>query len=305
MESLQKEKNITYGLMVFLVTAWGLDYVVAKQALAVLEPLCLLFLKYSVGFLVILAIKLKKDRKSLLRKKDIPLLAACSISGEILYFNCEYTAMDYIPVSLITIILSFVPALSLIVEKIVFKKNPTKKMVIALFFCIMGVVLIIGVDFKILMEGRIFGYLLAFGAVISWNFYNFITAYLHDKYSSITLTFNQLLCTIILVSPYAIHNMSDISVFTPDVIGGIIYLGIFSAGLGFLIQVRSLHVLGPTTTAMFSNFLPITATFFGLVFLKETISLLQVIGGIIVISAGYLVIKEKGKMEEQSNGQES
>ena len=305
MTELQRERKITCFLMVLLVTGWGLEYVVAKQALEVLPPLSLLFFKYLVGFLVVWGIKLKQGGKIIFNSKDIPIFILCSITGEIFYFYCEYSAMSYMPISLITIILSFVPGVSLIIERIVYKKRASKPMLIGLLFCILGVAFVIGVDFKILFKGRIIGYLLVFAAIFSWNTYNFITASLRGKYSDITLTFNQLVCTILLTCPYVLHHGVPKGVFTPEVIGGIIYLGVFTAGLGFIIQVRSLYILGPTTTSLFSNFMPIAATFFGWVFLKESISLLQIIGGIVVISAGYVVVKEKGKMEELSNESES
>ncbi len=296
----KKERYLSYVLMSFLVIIWGFDYVVAKHALEILQPLTLLFLKYSIGLILVLSIKLKTDRKTIVRKKDIPLFILCSLCGEILYYFCEYTAMDYIPVSLVSIVLAFVPALSIIIEKVLFKRTVTKAMVIGVAVCIFGVVLIIGVDFELLFQGRLIGYLLAFGAVFSWNGYNFLTASLHDRYSSITLTCTQLICTSLLILPYAIHTMPPIEAFTPGMVGGIIYLGLVNAGLGFLITVRSLHVIGPTATGLFSNFLPITSTFFGWVFLNESISGLQLLGGAIVVAAACVVIKEKGKMEELS-----
>lgn len=296
----KKEEILSYVLMSLLVIAWGFDYVIAKNVLELLEPLTLLFLKYSIGLILIFIIKMKMDRKSIARKKDIPLFILCSLCGEIIYYFCEYTAMDYIPVSLITIILAFVPALSIIIEKVLFKRTVTKIMVIGIAVCIFGIVLVIGVDFRLLFQGRAIGYLLAFGAVFSWNAYNFLTASLHEKYSSITLTCTQLICTALLILPYAIHTMPAAAEFTPGIIGSLIYLGTVNAGLGFLITVRSLHVIGPTATALFSNFLPITSTFFGWVLLNESISGLQIAGGILVIVSACVVIKEKGKTEELS-----
>lgn len=296
----KKEEILTYILMSLLVTAWGFDYVIAKNALELLQPLTLLFLKYSIGLILVLCIKLKTDKTSMVRKKDIPLFILCSLCGEIIYYFCEYTAMDYMPVSLITIILAFVPALSIIIERVLFKRTVTRVMVIGIAVCIFGIVLVIGVDFNLLFQGRVIGYLLAFGAVFSWNAYNFLTASLHEKYSSITLTCTQLICTALLILPYAIHTMPPLEAFTPSIIGGLIYLGAVNAGLGFLITVRSLHVIGPTSTALFSNFLPITSTFFGWILLNESISGLQIAGGILVIISACVVIKEKGKMEELS-----
>ncbi len=295
---MSSQKRIMCFLMILVICIWGLDYIVAKNALELFEPLSLLFFKYLVGLLVILAIKLKLEGKSLIRKKDIPVLIACSVAGEILYFAFEYTALDYLPISLITIILAFVPAISVILEKIIYKQSPTKVMIFGILLSIIGVAMIIGVDFKILLQGRIIGYLLALGAVFSWNAYNFITASLHEKYESATLTFCQISCTVLLTFPYAVTHMPPKEAIDISIVGGILYLGIFGAGIAFLIQVKALHVLGPTTCALFSNFLPIMATFFGWLFLKETISPLQLIGGMVVIIAGYIVIKEKGKMEE-------
>lgn len=299
------EKSKALILMCMLVCFWGLDYVFAKEALNILQPMSLLFLKYSVGFIVLLAIKLKVDRKAIVRLKDIPWFILCSLTGEILYFFCEYGAMDYIPVSLITIILSFVPAVSIFIDRILYKKKASPKMLLGVMACIIGVIIVIGADFRVLLEGRILGYLLAFGAVISWNCYNFITAKVSENYNSATMSFTQLTCTVLMVMPYALHNMPPIDDFTPGVIGGIIYLGCVSAGVGFFIMVYGLKVLGPTISAMFSNFLPVTATIFGWLFLGETIGMMQFAGGALVIASSCVVIAEKGKMEEQSNDREA
>lgn len=287
-----------YFLMGCLILIWSFDYIVAKNALETFEPLTLLYLKYLVGLLLMVLIKQYYDRSWKLRKKDILTLIACSIFGEILYFYCEYSAMSYLPVSLITILLSFVPAVSIVLEVIIYKVNPTKKLIAGVGFSIFGVVLIIGVDWNVMLDGRIIGYLLAFGAIFSWNAYNFITASLHKEYSSISLTVMQLTCTIIMLTPYIFVNMPSSNVFTPSIIGGIMYLGVFGAGLGFLIQVKALNIIGPTIASLFSNFMPVTTTILGWFFLKETITLLQMAGGIIVIASGYFVIKEKGKVEE-------
>lgn len=298
---MDSRKRNMYLLMIVLVFAWGLEYIFAKQALAFMEPLTLVFFKYLIGFAAALIIKLKAEGKSLMRKKDIPIFLFCALFGEIGYFYFEYSAMGFLPVSLVTIVLAFVPALSIIIDKVVFKKKVTKKMTAGILLSIIGIALVIGVDYHILFQGRIVGYLLAFGAVLTWNLYNFLTASLHERYESATLTLNQLICTILLVWPYAFTHMPDWKTITAGVVGGVLYLGILSTGIGFIIFVRSLHILGPTVTAIFSNFLPVTTTLFGWLILKETILPVQMLGGAVVIAAGYLVIKEKGRLEELSH----
>jgi drug/metabolite transporter (DMT)-like permease len=290
-----------YLVMILLVFSWGLEYIFAKQALNIMEPLTLVFFKYLIGLAVTAAIKLKTEGKSLIRKKDVPIFIFCAIFGEVGYFYFEYSAMGYLPVSLVTIVLAFVPALSIIIDKALFKKKTTKKMTAGIILSIIGIAMVIGVDWHILFQGRIVGYLFAFGAVIAWNLYNFLTASLHDRYGSATLTLNQIICSLLLVLPYAFGHMPEPGSVTIGVVGGVLYLGLLTTGVGFIIFVRSLHVLGPTVTAIFSNFLPVTTTLFGWLILKETILPVQMLGGAIVIAAGYLVIKEKGRLEELSH----
>jgi len=297
----KKEKKLMYFYMICLIIMWSFDYIVAKNALETIEPLVLLYLKYSVALFFMLIIKQVMDRGLKLQRRDIFTLLACSILGEILYFYCEYSAMDYLTVSVITILLAFVPALSIISEIILYRKMPSAKLVAGVVTCGVGVALVIGVDFKDLFDGKIIGYLLVLGAVFSWNAYNFITAALHDRYSSISLTVIQLSCVLVILAPYMVMNLPNLSDFTPVTIGGIMYLGVFGAGLGFLIQVRALHIIGPTATSLFSNFMPISTTALGWFFLNETISFIQITGGIVIIASGYFVIREKGKMEELCN----
>ena len=296
-----KTKAFANALMVFLVMDWGFEYICAKHAMELLHPIVIIFFKYSIGIVLVFIIKLKLDKGSLFRLKDIPLLVICAITGDVLYYYADYEAMNYMPISLVTIMLALVPMVSVLIEKVVFKKKASIKLVVGLVGCIIGIGLVIGADFKMLMEGRLIGYLLCLVAVMAWNIFNFITSKLTEGYSGITLTFNQLLCTILLTMPFAVTHMPSPQVMTPSVVGGLLYIGIISAGLGFYIYVYALGILGPTTNSVYSNFLPITAGFFGWVFLGEMISPLQLVGGVVVITTGYIVIKEKGKLEEEYN----
>lgn len=295
---MDSRKRNMYLLMTALVFAWGIEYIFAKQALDVMEPLTLVFFKYLIGFVLCLAIKLKAEGRSLIRKKDIPIFIFCAVVGEVGYFYLEYTAIGYLPVSLVTIILALVPALSIVIDKVLYKKTATRKMIAGIILSIVGIALVIGMDLDILLQGRLIGYLLAFGAVIAWNLYNFLTASLHDRYQYITLTLNQIVCSFLLCAPYALANLPDPGRITAGVAGGVLFLGLVSTGIGFIIYVRSLDILGPTVTAIFSNFLPVTTTLFGWLILKESILPVQMAGGAVVIAAGCLVIKEKGRLEE-------
>ena len=201
MNSNKSTRIKAHILMSFLVILWGFDYVVAKFGMYDLTPTGLLFSRIVIGAATLGIVKIIRRDKSFIHKRDIPLVIACAVFGEVLYFECEFNAMTYLPVSLLTILLAFVPALSVVIERVVYKRRANSKIVLGVVFCIVGIVFVIGADFSILLQGRLLGYLLAFGAVICWNLFNFITAKL-EEYDSLTLAFLQLTCAGIILAPW-------------------------------------------------------------------------------------------------------
>lgn len=290
-------RKLAHILMVFTVTSWGFEYSLAKDAMNAIAPITLVCFKYTIALVVIALVKFRLEGKSGMKRADIMLFMLCAATGEVLYFYMEYEAMSYMPVSLITLMLTFVPVVSIFVEWVAFKKTPSLALLLGVLVSLCGLVLIIGVDVSTVLQGRLPGYLLCLGAVFSWNIYNFITSHLGERYQPLTLTFNQLTCTVLLSWPLALANLPDSADLTWTVAGEVLYLGIISGGLSFVIYVAALYTLGPTTVSVYANFMPITATFFGWILLHEMISGMQMIGGIIVIASGYFIIREQGRME--------
>lgn len=295
---LLDSKKVIYVLMTLLVFMWGMEYIAAKSALDAVKPLSLVCIKYCVGLVLLMIVKTIVDRRFPLKVRDIPLLLLCSLFGDVIYFGSEYAAMSYLPVSVITIILAFVPCVSIFIEMVRYKNKPTGGILLGVLASVVGVALVIGADVEELFQGKYIGYLLAFGAVICWNIYNFLTKDLSEKYSPLDLTILQQVCAILLVLPYAIKNLPEAEIITPSVVTGVLYLGIVSAFIGFLIYIKAIDVIGPTPCALYSNFLPVTSTFFGWIILGEYVSPTQILGGVIVIAAGAFVIHKKGKEED-------
>lgn len=295
---MKKEKLVTYIMLAVLVAAWGLDYIGAKIALVTLDTFVLLFFRYSLALVSVFIVKMIVDRKFKIRLKDIPIFILCALTGEIGYFYLEYTAIAYLPLSILTLILAWVPVASLLIEKVLYNRKITWIMVVGVIVSMIGVGIIIGADYKLLFQGKLIGYMLAFGAVLSWNAYNFLTAKLGDHYSDTSLSIYQIICTTLFIAPYAFMHMPAPGAVTPEIVFWVSFIGLGSAGLGFIVYVRAINVLGVTPTALFSNFLPISTTIFSWIFFKEMIAPIQIFGGIIVIIAACVVIYEKGRVDK-------
>jgi drug/metabolite transporter (DMT)-like permease len=84
---------------------------------------------------------------------------------------------------------------------------------------------------------------------------------------------------------------------TPAAIVGAVYLGVVSCALGFFIYVNALSVIGATPCALFSTFMPVTAAFFGRIILNETLTPLQIVGGLIVVVSACVVLRQKSLLD--------
>ncbi|MGI6736248.1 MAG: DMT family transporter [Anaerovoracaceae bacterium] len=290
-------KGRYHFLMTLLVTSWGLEYALAKDALAVIDPVTLMTFKYVIGIGAVALILAFTSGFQKLRRQDLLLVVLCSLFGEVMYFFCEYKAMDTLPVAVITIVLGFVPVLSIIVERLLFKRRPSGMLVLFMCINIAGIVLTIGGGISMPTGGKVVGYFFCLGAMASWVCYNFLTDKIASSYSAILVAFYQMVFACLMTLPYSLCHLPDPVQLTSRVILEVVYLGLASAGFGFLAYVIGIKNLGPTIASIYSNFLPVTTAIFGVLLLGQELSLLQIIGGIVVIAAGLFVIREKARLE--------
>jgi drug/metabolite transporter (DMT)-like permease len=219
----------------------------------------------------------------------------CAVFGDIIYWVGEYGAMHYMQISLVTIVLAFVPVVSIILEIFIYKVRPTPAIVAGISVCIVGVALVVGADVKALMSGQFIGFILAGIAVVSWNIYNFITARLSGDYKPLDVTIYQLTAAVLVALPYTLFHLPPAAAVDASFTFDVLYLALPSTCFSFVVYINSVRSLGVTPSALFSNMLPVTSTFFGWLCLGEMIAPLQIVGGVVVVAAGSVVIWLKGK----------
>jgi drug/metabolite transporter (DMT)-like permease len=288
-------KPLNYVLMTILVIVWGYEYVAAKGAMESVPPISLVCFKYGIALVILVCYKLICDRTFPLRKRDAGFFALCALFGDIMYWVGEYGAMHYMQISLVTIVLAFVPAVSILLEIFLYKVRPTLPVAAGILVCIAGVALVVGADFDGILKGKFMGFLLAGVAVVSWNIYNFLTARLSGAYKPVDVAIYQLAAAVAISLPYTLLHLPPAEAVDAAFVGQVLYLALPSTVFSFVVYINSVRSLGVTPSALFSNMLPVTSTFFGWLCLGETIAPLQIVGGIVVVAAGSAVIRLKGR----------
>jgi drug/metabolite transporter (DMT)-like permease len=80
--------------------------------------------------------------------------------------------------------------------------------------------------------------------------------------------------------------------FSRTAVGAVVYLGVFSTALAFVIYFTILERYGALETSLVAYLVPVVATIAGVVLLDETITLATV-GGFVVVFLGFALLKRR------------
>jgi drug/metabolite transporter (DMT)-like permease len=79
--------------------------------------------------------------------------------------------------------------------------------------------------------------------------------------------------------------------------GAVLFSGLLSIGVAYLLWYRGVQILGAAPTAIFSNLTPVVAMVAGIVMLRERLTLFSVAGAIMVL-AGVLLVRRTPRPAE-------
>jgi drug/metabolite transporter (DMT)-like permease len=235
----------------------------------------------------LLITKQKIDIKTI--KKDLLLLL---ISGMAMGINwiLLFEAYNYTSVSVATLSYYFAPVLVMVVSPILFKEKLSILQIICFVGSTIGLVLLTGISDlngnSSNLKGIIFGILAAifYATVIIFN--KFIKGV-----SGVNRTFLQFVSSIIVLLPYVLLT-SGINVLKLEGVSFIylLIIGIMHTGICYCMYFSSVKELRGQEVAIFSYIDPLVAVIVSLIFLKETMGVFQIIGGILIL--GFSVLNE-------------
>ncbi len=130
--------------------------------------------------------------------------------------------------------------------------------------------------------------LLATGLV--WALYNFATQNVVQRYSTFTVIFWQTLIGAAAFLPLALLEAGSWQTPTLPGLMGALYLGAFCSIAAFILYGYGLRGLDPGSAVSMVNLVPIFGLILAVVGLKEEVSLMQVIGGLIVVGGVTLSV---------------
>lgn len=215
-------------------------------------------------------------------KKEIPLLV---LSGVAMGFNwiLLFEAYKYTTVSVATLSYYFAPVIVTVACPILFKEKMGAKQIICFVMSTLGIVLITGIGDLSQGSSHIKGILFGLGAATLYA-----TVILLNKFTKtvdgIHRTFMQFLSAIAVLVPYVLLT-DGVNIGTLNGRGWVFLLviGLVHTGITYCLYFSSLKEMSGQKVAILSYIDPLVAVLISVVVLKEPLTPLQAVGGLMIL----------------------
>jgi drug/metabolite transporter (DMT)-like permease len=280
-----------YLAMAALALIWGVSFLLIKVAVQDMSPAVLLLLRAASGFLA-LAVILKVMGRPLLGdgwKTRLGSFAIMAITNAIVPWIAIAWGEERISSGLASILNS---TTTLWTAVIIYWAMPSERpsivnyVGVVLGFC--GVVVLVLPD--ILSHGvsaNFFGAMAVLVAALSYALNAIYQRLKMRNVSVFDVSIGQLAASTVFAIPLAIPSLQNVHV-APLSMAAVIALGAGGTGVAYLLYYYVMNELGAVRAAGVTLLVPVTAVFWGVVLLHETLSLPIVIG-MIVILAGIVL----------------
>lgn len=296
----EKRKSLLTDLsLLFIAFVWALNFSVIKASLSEIDPYSFNAARFILASLFVWIVVAKRGQWFRVENKDWVLLICLGLLGSLLYQWLFIVGINLSLAANAAVMLGTIPIWVAIISHFlaIEKMNRFKTIGVILGFC--GVVLIIVYgknpisfgsdtfvgDMAILLAALVFAIFTIFSK-------QHLTTYSPLQYSAFMVTFGAVTLSFLAIPHISATDWSSV---TWAGVGGLLFSGILSIGLAFIIWNNGIKRVGTVRTATYQNLVPVLGLIFGIVLLGETLELLQYAGSAVVIS-GILLTRYGGRI---------
>lgn len=257
------------------VCAWGSLYVVSRYLLIYLSPFVILAGRHLIAavtlFILLHKKKIKANGQCQVKREDWKYFIIIGVFG---HFFCVATQLIGTALSgaaIASLINSLNPVVMILIAVPLLKEKITIKKIIAIFFCTVGVLIIIE---NIKGKNTLMGIVFSLISVLIWSLISVLMKKLANFYDPQVIVTYSMPFALLFSIPLAIKSGIDLTWNFKECIGiicGLLYLGIVCTAMTNILWNKSLKLIEAGKCAMFYPLQPVIATILSAIFLQEKI----------------------------------
>ena len=285
------KKNTYIGIALAIITTiiWSGNFIIARGVYKEIPPISLAFYRWLLASIIIFFISYKKFiAEKTFVFKHWKYLFWVALMGITLFNTFIYIAGHYTSaINLALIGTTSAPVFAIIISAIFLHEHITPLRIAGLLFCIAGVLVLLSkgsiatlLAFKF-SAGDVWILLSAF----VFSIYTVLVKRKPATISPITFLFAIFIGGTLLLLPLFIIETLVMPpvIWGKNLFGSILYLGIGASVISFFCWNAAIARIGSIRTALFGNLIPIFSTLEAVWLLGETITVVHIISGALVI----------------------
>jgi drug/metabolite transporter (DMT)-like permease len=267
---------------------WAGNYVVGKYIVVSISPFWITLLRWSIAllFLIPLAYLVERPNWALVKKHWLSL-ALMGGFGVVGFSLISYFALEYTSPTNAAFVEALIPAFVVIFSVLLLNERISLLQVTGFLLSCFGVLVLLtkgSLELIIQMDFNK-GDLLMLLAVLAWAFYSIIGRKV--EVPPMTTTAVSSFFGVLMLLPFVFIGGNKQIEWSFITMSGILYMALFASVASYIFWNISVRVIGPSQASVFLNLVPIFTILISLA-LGDTITISQIVGGLIVLVGVYL-----------------
>lgn len=300
------KKTIVESSLFAVAFIWALNFSVVKSALSEIDPLSFNGLRFVFAAAVIWAVLIYRNQVFTIPKKDWLPLLGMGLLGNLIYQGLFIIGIDYTYAANAAVMLGTIPIWVALFSHFFNLERMNILKTVGVIAAFAGIVFIVsgGVNPLSFGSDTFIGDLTIIAAAVVWGGYTILSKSFLERYTPIQ--FSAVMATVGCVVLFLIGLPSMIQLEWTNIsaaaYGGVVYSGLLSIGVAYLIWNYGLQTVGAVHTATYQNLVPVLGLIFGVVLLNENLTFLQYVGSAFVV-LGIVLARWKRKKKEKVTAQ--
>ena len=273
---------------------WGTSFAVSKLALHSVPPLWLAWIRFVLASAILLVWLLVRHEDLRLNRQAFGAMVLGGVLGYTLNHIFENLGLALSTASEISLMMGVFPVLSLLVEGLVYHRKFSRSTVAGIALSVVGVALIINPHSLggALGGKRLLGDGLVILSGICWAFYSVLVKNLSKNSSASRTAMFQMLFGSIVLLPLAGGFERVVFPIPATAVWAVIYLAVFCSVGGYSLYNYGVARMESTQAVSILNLIPVFGVLTSWVILHETVAVIQLAGGAIVLLGVLLSLRD-------------
>ena len=295
-------RDALVGVVFALLAAIGFSAKAILVKLAYLDSvdavtLLALRMAFSVPFFIGVALWARRQHAEPLSRHDMMLVLALGLLGYYLASFLDFLGLQYISAGLERLILFLYPTMTVILTALLTRRAIGRTVMAAMALCYAGIALVFFNDLGMMKGSLMLGASLVFGSTLSYSVYLVGAGHAIARIGAARFTaYAMIVASSASLLQFGLtHPVSSLDL-PLQVYQLALAMAIFSTLLPVFLLSHAIRRIGSGSTSLIGSVGPVSTIGMAYVFLKESLSLLQIAGSVLVLG-GVLIISTSSRRE--------